>query len=250
MPPAGDPYAIVALGKDRMKVVALDTRDVKDLQSLKKTAKEDFIWFRHGGKAYVVNDPAVLAKARDAWAPTERIDTELEKQGAIMNEQGRKMQAIGEQLGRQMTAAFNDDSVRGTERQLNALAVTQDLLARRMDKLSARMDRAETDTQRAAIEREMDTVQTQMETVEKQMAAVEAKLAHAHRKADVDQEPARALHAKMEALSKPMSELGAQMGRLGAEQARLSHEADKATRALLEEALRKGQAMPVGPKQG
>jgi beta-lactamase regulating signal transducer with metallopeptidase domain/predicted nucleic acid-binding Zn-ribbon protein len=250
MPPAGDPYAIVAMGKDRMKVVALDTRDVQHLQSLKKTAKEDFIWFRHGGKAYVVKDPAILAKARDAWAPTERIGAELEKQGALMNEQGKKMQAIGEQIDRQMAGAFDDDSIRSTERQLDALATTQDLLARRMDQLSTRMDGAQTDAQRASIEREMDAVQKRMEPVEKQMAALEEKLARAHRKAEIDHEPARALQAKMEALSKPMGQLGAKMGRLGAEQARLSREADKATRALIDEALRKGQATEVGPKQG
>ncbi|QGZ41199.1 beta-lactamase regulating signal transducer with metallopeptidase domain [Pseudoduganella flava] len=250
VPAAGASYAIVVAGKDRMKVSALDTRDAKDVQRLKDTVKGDFIWFRRDGKAYVVNDPALLAQVRGAWAPTEKLGAEMERQGQAMNEQGSKMQVIGEQIGKTMAAAFNDDSMRGTERQINALGMTLDVLARRMERLAERMESAPTEAQRASISRQMQAVQMQIEPVQKQMANLTEKFTQAHRKADVDHEPARALQARIEELSKPMHEMGMKMGKLAAEQSRLSRDADRTTRALIDEALRKGQAKEVAARQG
>jgi hypothetical protein len=60
----------------------------------------------------------------------------------------------------------------------------------------------------------------------------------------------KALSAEMREAGKPMKELGRKMGELGREQGRLSREADQTVRALIQEAVRNGQAEAVPAPKG
>ena len=51
---------------------------------------------------------------------------------------------------------------------------------------------------------------------------------------------------QMDEAAKPMDSLGKRMGELGERQGRVSKEAERATRVLIDEALRAGKARPVG----
>lgn len=243
-------YAIVRGGDTPMRVAALDTRDIQDLQCVKEGYKGDFIWFKKDGKAYVVKDAALVAKVRQAWAPTEKLGADMEKQGAAMDRQGKQMEAIGEQISAQVAAVFNDEMERNVEREMAVVGRAQEQLGRRMEEVGERMATADSDARREALARQMAALQKQMEPLQQRMSRLSESMAREHAKVDASREPMKTLHARMAELSKPMEELGRRMGELGREQGRLSRDADKATRALIDEALRNGKASEVGSKQG
>jgi beta-lactamase regulating signal transducer with metallopeptidase domain/predicted nucleic acid-binding Zn-ribbon protein len=243
-------YAIVRGGDAPMRVAAFDTRDIRDVQRVKERFKSDFVWFRKDGKSYVVKDPALVARVRDAWAPAEKLSADMEKQGAAMDQRGKEMEALGAQIGARFAAAFNETAVRNTEQQMNALARPMERLGRRLDVLGRRMASADSDARREALSRQMAAVQKQMEPLQERMARLAEAMAREHAKVAQDREPMKTLHARMAELAEPMAELGRKAGEFGREQGRLSREADRATRTLIDEALRKGQASEIGSTQG
>ncbi|WP_338770725.1 M56 family metallopeptidase [Massilia sp. METH4] len=243
-------YAIVRAGDAPTRVAALDTRDLHDLQCVKEGYKGDFIWFKKDGKSYVVKDSALVAKVREAWAPSEKLGAEMEKQGAAMDGHGKRMEALGEEISAHVAAVFNEEVTRNVDRRLAALARTQERLGSTLGELGERMASADSDARREALSRQMAAVQKQMEPVQQQMSRLTETMAREHAKVDVNREPMKSLHARMAELSKPMEEYGRRMGELGREQGRLSQEADRTTRKLIEEALRKGQAAELGSGRG
>lgn len=243
-------YAVVRGDDKRLRVAALDTRDVHDIQCLRDSVKGDFIWFKKDGKSYLVKDPALVAKARAAWAPTEKLGAEMEKQSSVASLRSKELDAIGAKIGASTAALVNEQMQRDTSVQMNALARTQERLGRRLEELGERMAHTESPVRREALSRQMDLINRQMEPLQQRMSRLAETMARDHEKMDVNREPMKSLHAAMAELVKPMEEVGRKLGEMGREQGRLSREADQATRALIDEALRKGQATVLGRNQG
>src|SRR5262245_30781678 len=86
---AAGPRAAVAGGREA-HVLALDgstyatNLDLDELQRIRKARSGDFVWFRRGGRAYVVTDPDVLAAVRDILRPVRALSEEQEELGARM----------------------------------------------------------------------------------------------------------------------------------------------------------------------
>lgn len=60
---------------------------------------ESWFWFKDDGVAYVVRDPALVAEAKAATEPLERIGHEMGKVGGEMGKNGAKMGRIGGRMG-------------------------------------------------------------------------------------------------------------------------------------------------------
>ncbi len=109
------------------------------------------LWFRHQGTTYVVRDPKLLAEARAALEPCDRLGTE---QGELGTEQGRLGTQQGElgakqgALGGKMPGSSSAESERlraqmdGLAQQQEALAVEQEKLGRRQEDLARRQEAA------------------------------------------------------------------------------------------------------------
>jgi hypothetical protein len=68
------------------------------INAIKRSVRGEFLWFRDGGKAYVVQDPTVLARAREAWAPVDRLGEQMDGHGKQMDQHGKVMDALGKEM--------------------------------------------------------------------------------------------------------------------------------------------------------
>lgn len=83
----GDSWAYVENPQAEMHVAGIDGRIAADLDRLRKQAKGPYIWFTRGGKTYIIDDPATVARMREQIALpvrfTVKVDpVQIEKQVA------------------------------------------------------------------------------------------------------------------------------------------------------------------------
>jgi beta-lactamase regulating signal transducer with metallopeptidase domain len=236
------PYAMVRAGEDGM-MLSGELRDVDDVKRVRQHVHGDFLWFRRGGTAYVVQDPGTLAAARRAWAPAEEMGARMEALGEQMRPHGERMEA----LGRKMEALSSRGEPYAHE--MEALGKRMEPLARQQHELGAKMSalaearRGVEDDERlqvemAQLQRKMEPLQAQMETLSAAMHAQGQSLQKAHA-------PMQELSRQMEAISAPMQELSKRMDVLGKQQEPLVHRADAEVARLIEQALRDGKAVPA-----
>jgi hypothetical protein len=74
--------------------------DIDEIRAARRSLSEDFIWFRRADKAYVIVDPAIVARAQAAWRDSDKLGASMEALGQQMETHGDKMEAIGEQMER------------------------------------------------------------------------------------------------------------------------------------------------------
>jgi beta-lactamase regulating signal transducer with metallopeptidase domain len=246
-------YAIVREGQEPMRVMGRHADLAATLEAkLKTSVKGDYVVAQKDGKAYLIQDPALLAKIQAAWQPAEAHGKKLEEQGKLMDVHSKEVDALGARIEKEVEAAMGSkeqqralrDSERAIERKMEAAARQQERIGRAMEKVARKMAHADEAT-RAQLERDMDQLRGQMEPLSVEMARQGSEIAARHAALAARQAPMAAMHARIAEASKPLHELGRKMGELGREQGRLSREADRAARRLIEEAINNGSAKPV-----
>lgn len=236
-------YALIREGREGMTVSGT-TRDIRDAEKARRSLQGDFLWFRRGDKSYVVQDPALLAKATEAWKPTEALSVRMEALGDEMEAHGKVMEGLGKKM--EALSARGDPASVEMEQvssRMETLSQQQGAIGGRMEKLSSQMMRASDDDEREALDRKMEALQAQMEPLQAQMEKLgESMNVHARRMTEA-QKPMEALSQQMQDASKPMDALGKQMDALGEQQEQLSRAADRVLRTLIDDALKNGQAV-------
>lgn len=244
-PSRGDAYALVRDGHDSMTVSGT-TSDIRAADRAKLSLKGDFLWFRRGDKAYVVQDPAILAKANEAWKPTEAVGAKMEALGGKMEAHGKVMEGLSKEMealgvrGEPGRAEMEKTGARMQEASQQQQAVSM-----KMQKLSLQMQRASDDAEREALDRKMEALQAEMEPLQAQMEKLGDSMNEYSRRMQAAHQPMQDLSHEMEQASKPMHALSQQMDVLGKQQEKLSREADRVVRALIDDALRTGRAVPT-----
>ncbi|WP_295939194.1 M56 family metallopeptidase [uncultured Xanthomonas sp.] len=112
-----------------------------ELASMKRETQGDGLWFRRGGKRYVVHDPALLARFDALFEPIGKLGAQQgelgKRQGALGREQGelgREQGKLAQEAAARALARIDMDAV-VAKAQANAQAA----LAQRQDALSAKM---------------------------------------------------------------------------------------------------------------
>ncbi|WP_394687310.1 M56 family metallopeptidase [uncultured Xanthomonas sp.] len=112
-----------------------------ELASMKRETQGDGLWFRRGGKRYVVHDPALLARFDALFEPIGKLGAQQgelgKRQGALGREQGelgREQGKLAQEAAARALARIDMDAV-AAKAQANAQAA----LAQRQDALSAKM---------------------------------------------------------------------------------------------------------------
>ena len=179
---------------------------------------ERVLWFRSGGKAYEVRDPAAIDQAAAIVGPMTEIGRQ---QGDIGAQQG----AIGAQQG---LAGARQGEVGARQ---GAIGARQGVLGARQGALGAResqeLSAAETqqlERERAEIDREMQSLNAKMAELDKEM---------------------RDVTASMPDLSGEMDELARQMEVLSRKMTEASAKAEAEMKALVEKLIKLGTAKPI-----
>ena len=239
-------YALVHANKEGITVSASRT-DLNKIEAARRTVKGDFIWFRDGDKTYLIQDPAAVAKADEAWAPVNRIGEKMDAQGKKMDAQGKVMDELGRQmdkLGHDVGDKIQLDMDR-QQRQMDRIARQQEAVGRRIEQAAREMGDDPTPERVRRFHERQAALQAEMEPLQKQMAQYQRELAPQQAKIQAMQQPMQALSKQMAEAGKPMAELGQAMGELGREQAKASREAERAMKELIKDAVKTGKAVPA-----
>jgi beta-lactamase regulating signal transducer with metallopeptidase domain len=227
----GTHYAVVGRD-DQVQFTGHYDDVIKSVRDLRREVGGEFVWFRRDGRSYLIRDPALVARARQAWQPTEPVGDRMGALGDQMEVHGEKMEKIGARMERH-TAGSEPISA-----EMETLGEQMGALGERIEPLTRAMLRADDDAERDRLAAEIDEVSARMETLGRRMEKLGAELEAAHA-------PLEALGEEMELAGKPMEALGAQMEVLGEEMETLSDAANRETLGVIDQALRDGKAEAI-----
>jgi beta-lactamase regulating signal transducer with metallopeptidase domain len=130
-----DSYVLMYGGSDSVTMSG-DTDDLPRVKRLRGESKEDFLWFRHGGKEYVVHDASLLKQVQEI----SKAQGEL---GARQGELGGRQGALGAkqgELGAKQGALGSEQGALASARARRGGDADERDLDKREKELEAKMD--------------------------------------------------------------------------------------------------------------
>jgi hypothetical protein len=213
----GDSYAVIS-GNNQQHVQFsgewIDGRKA-ELDKARRMAHGDFLWFTHGGKSYVLDDPALVTRIQQIYGPMDELGQRQDELGRQQEELGRQQEKLGRQ---QELASIPTPDLSREMAELNQAVA----------RLQARRNGNITQDQLADLQGKIGDLQGKLGELQGEMGAKQGQLG--------------GLQGK---LGEQQGKLGAQQGRLGAEQGRLAQQADKVVKSIIDQSLRDGKARPV-----
>ena len=232
-----DGYALVGDGEKGAAMTG-SSADWDAIKQLRRNVKGEFLWFRDGGKSWIVQDPDTLAKARTAWAPVNRLGEQMNVYGKEMERHGKVMDALGKEM-EQAAAGMQPD-----QRRLREVQRNMDEVGRKMGRVGEKLGSA-SDSERGRLEAEMASLEKQMNALGEQIrAATESDMQRRQAHADM-----RDVGRRMKEAGQPMDALGKKMDVLGKQMDQESKAADRTMRELIRDAMARGLAQQA-PGQG
>jgi beta-lactamase regulating signal transducer with metallopeptidase domain len=211
-----DSYAVISPNREGMSFSGVwDDLTSQQIEAARKQAKGEFLWFTHEGKAYILDDPAAIAKIESLCKSME----ELGKQQKELERQQKELGKQQEELARKMK-----DATFHTPDMSNEIAELEKQLA----KLKAMQGKAMTAEEWAEMESKLGNLQGKLGSIEGGIAGSQG-----------------ALGGEMGKLGSLQGELGGKQGMLGAEQGKTWQQFDRTVRAIIDNALKEGNAQPV-----
>jgi beta-lactamase regulating signal transducer with metallopeptidase domain len=245
-------YAIVRAGEEGFSMSG-NLDDIDRIRAAKARIRDDFIWFRRDGQAYVVRDAATLARVRAAWRVSEANEAKMRALSAEMEGRSVAVETLANTLSTQAQKRATEHQQRSDEHNLRAKqALASERLAERQAALSVRHAQNsrhhEDDHKRewAAHEAEMAALDREMEALDREMEAMEADMQAHNASIDAEIEASMsALESELEAATEPLDTLGAQMQALSSEQEKIMLQVDREIAREIERALRENLAEPA-----
>lgn len=230
------PYALVGEGDESFNMTG-NSADWKSIKQLKRGIKGEFLWFREGGKSWIVQDPETLARARAAWVPVNRLGEQMDAYGKEMDKHGKVMEALGKEMEQAANGVQPDQPrVRELERKMEAQGQEMAALGQQIGNAP--------DAERGRLQDRMSVLGRQMNTLGEQMRAAHQSEAQQRARASMD-----AVGKRMNEAGKPMDQLGKKMDALGKQMDQESKIADKTIRGIIRDAMARGLAQQA-PAQG
>jgi beta-lactamase regulating signal transducer with metallopeptidase domain len=217
--------------------------DTSAIRLLGRLDDGDFLWFRRDGRDYVVTDPAVLARARDAWRESESLGKQMEPLSRQMDAFSDRMEVLSERMEALSEHARPSPEMHAADLRLRELVRQERTLEREQRVLETQLeslyeDDAGTDeARRRDLERRNEEVSAKMEALERQMARQEAAMEAESEALERNSAPMEALSREMEHASEPMEAIGRQMEALGRKIEVAAEAAEVEVDALIDDAV-------------
>ncbi len=182
-----------------------------EIDRARKTAHAPFLWFRHDGKSYIVEDPSLVAQVETIEKPAEDLRSQ-------MRALDRLQRALGEQLRQKV-------------RLQRQATVPKPDLSRQMAALNSAVDNL-----KAA---QGDTItQAQLMKLQMQIAGLQAQVARA-------ESGIYRQSGEWNAFGRQMGQLGAEQGRLVGQMVHMSLDNQRKIDAIISQSLHDGKAKPI-----
>lgn len=242
-----DSFALVRGTGDEMHMWG-SIDDIEEIKSARPGTAGEYLWFRRGDRAYIVTDPALLARAREATRATEEPDRKMAALDAEMEPHSRKVEILSDRL-----EALTDDMeptprADAAERRLDALGRQQDELARRQEELARKQEDAEgNEALLTQLARQMDEIGDKQDALGRQMDEQARVIDEESVRFEERRAPMEALTREIELASAPMEAIGKQMEVQGREVEQASARVEQALRKLIDESLARKLATPLPP---
>ncbi len=186
-----------------------------EIESARKMAHGDFLWFERDGKSYVVDDPTVLAGLKPMQDQMDALGQQQEALGKQQEELGRKQEVLGKQM--------------------EQLKVPTPDMKKELEKLKAVEEKLAAIQGKEASQEELGSLQGQLAEVQGQLGSLQGNMGGQMGE----------LGGKMGELGGQQGKLGEQQGRLGEQQGRIGREMDGKILTIIDECLKNGKARPV-----
>ena len=212
----GDSYALVTEPGDHISFSGeWDENTQKAIDKAGKQAHGKFLWFRHNGKDYIVDDPTVVARFEAMQRPLKDLSLQQEKFAKEMEEMAKHQEDWAKNY-QEPKIPTPDISKQMAE--LNAAVA----------KLDAKKGSTVSPEQLAEVEAKLGEIQGRLGALQGLTAIQEANL------------------GKMQAIwGDKEGRLGAFEGSLGAREGKLSMDIDRQVKVIIDQALRDAKAKPV-----
>lgn len=213
----GESYAVIRGGGTERMTYSGDWAEGRreEIDKARKQAHGDFLWFTRNGKAYFVDDPAILNQIEAMYKPMEAL-------GAQQEALGKQQEALGkqqEELGRQQ----------------EAVSVPTPDISKEIAEIDAAMAKLKANQGKAMNEEQFAEIQSRLGDLQGKLGAIQGEIGAKQGQFGL----------QMGKLGAMQGQLGAQQGRLGAEQGRLAQQADQKVKSIINESLTDGKAHPV-----
>ncbi len=215
----GDPYVVV--DKDG-KMTAPRGRFSRgggdseaDIEKARKQAHGAFLWFQHGGKSYMIEDPSVLAQIDAMNKPMDDLQNEMRDIGKQMRDFGRQQ--------REKSRAMRDTAVQTPD-------LSKELAALKAAEASLQAKQGSTITPK-----EVRDLQREIGRIQGELGSLQGKLA-------MDQ---AGMGKMMGEFGEQQGKLGGQMGKLGSEMGRIARENQMKMNDIIKDSLANGKAKQV-----
>lgn len=211
----GESYAIIRGDGSRQMSLNGDIHSSDVEKARQQAGGKDFLWFRHGGKDYMIDDPATLAQIEAMYKPMEDL-------GRQQEELGKKQEALGkqqEELGHKQEQA----SVPTPDMSKEIAAIEES-----MAKLKASQGKNMTQDQFGELQERIGELQGRLGEIQGEIGARQGEFGE-----------------RMGELGEKMGALGEQMGELGERQGKIAQDADHKIKSIIDQSLKNGKARPV-----
>jgi len=206
-----DVFALVS-GSDSFTFTG-DVHAMRALEAIRPSIQGNFIFYRHNGKSYVIQDPAILARAQALFAPMK----DLEQQQDVL---GKQQEALGkqqEELGRQQEGIK--------------------VPAPNLEKQLAELDAAEQKL------RKMQNVDMEsLSELQGEIAEIQGRLGELQ---GIAGEQQGKIGEKQGELGEKQGKLGEEQGRIGEQLGKIAEDAERQLKPLLDRAIRDGNVKPI-----
>jgi beta-lactamase regulating signal transducer with metallopeptidase domain len=210
----GDSYALVS--GSGSYTYSGDWNQMGSFDSIRKGVHGDFIYYRHDGKSYVIDDPAIVARAKALYAPIEALGKEQEVLGRQQEALGKQQEALGRLQSN--VKIQNPDLSKETAALDKALQQMKDLQSgKEVDRESL-----------AKLQEEIGEIQGRLGELQGEAGEQQGKFGDEQGK-----------------LGEEQGKLGEEQGRLGEKQGKLGEAAHRQIVPMIQQAIQEGKARPV-----
>jgi hypothetical protein len=141
---------------------------IDEYETLRGKRSADFLWFRRGGKAYLVEDPALLKEARALFAPLRALDPEredLRRRQEALDDREQELDQREDEVDRRLDVDSADDDEDGDAVSPSTISdADQHELEQEMSEIRARQREVQaSDRDLERVERDLDAREDEIE---------------------------------------------------------------------------------------
>ena len=214
----GEPYALVGDPGSKSRFNGDwdgDSDRNAEIEKARKVAHGHFLWFRHEGKSYIVDDPTIVSQIEAMNKPMDELSEQMRALGKQMRDLGHEQRELGKQM--------RDVSV-----------PTPDL-SKQMAELNAAVASLQSKQGGTISQKDLGDLQRQIGRIQGELGSLQGKIVSQQMHID----------GGMGKFGEQQGKLGGQMGELGGKMGKIAHENHEKVNSIIDESLKNGKAKPV-----